>query len=82
MLRLPDPIRLLPPPVTAAADARRRLGLSPEAAARKLRISPRYLRSVEKHGNAPYPLAERAARLYGVPMQTFLYSVSHQAKGE
>ena len=65
---------LSPAPNSPAIEARQRLGLSPEAAAQKLRISPRYLRSIERHGNAPYPLAERLSRLYGCPMQTFLYS--------
>ncbi len=59
--------------MTTATQARQRLDLTPEAAARRLRITPRYLRSIEKNGNAPYPLAERMSRLYAVPMQVFLY---------
>ena len=59
--------------MTTATRARESLGLTPEQAARRLRITPRYLRSIERNGNAPYALAERLSRLYNVPMHTFLY---------
>lgn len=64
-----------PTPCTSpATEARKRLGLTPEAAARQLRISPRYLRAVERGGGASYALAERAARLYQCDIAVFLYS--------
>jgi hypothetical protein len=55
------------------ADARESAGLALDAAAKKLRISPRYLRTKEIHGDWPWSLANRAAKLYQCRLKTFLY---------
>ncbi len=53
-------------------QARLAAGLTVEAAAQRARIGPKYLRAIERRGSAPYVLAERLARLYRVPLDTFL----------
>ena len=68
--------------MTAAAHARERLGLSEAAAARYLRVSVRYLRSLEKNGGASYALASRAAALYQTNIENFLYSTKPKSGGE
>jgi transcriptional regulator with XRE-family HTH domain len=59
-----------------ATQARTSKGLSLREVAKILRPSrpynPRYLRQLERHGNAPFHLAERLATLYGCPMECFL----------
>ncbi len=58
--------------MTPLEKAREGAGLSPQAAAKRLRVSVKYLRSIELGSvHAPYPLAERAAQLYGVPLLLF-----------
>ena len=54
-----------------AAAARERAGLTLEIAARRARVSPAYLRLVERT-SAPYSLAVRLARIYGCPLGVFL----------
>jgi transcriptional regulator with XRE-family HTH domain len=56
---------------TAAQAARVKTGLTIEEAARRARVSPRYLAVVERHG-APFSLAERLAAIYRCPISTFL----------
>jgi transcriptional regulator with XRE-family HTH domain len=46
------------------ARARAAAGLTIEQAAKHARIGPDYLRRIERHGGAPYPLACRLASLY------------------
>lgn len=58
--------------MTNAADARRAAGLTLEQAAKKARISPRYLRQVERHG-ANFALAELLAQIYRCEITVFLY---------
>lgn len=57
-----------------AVSARERAGLSLKTAARKLRVSPRYLAEVERNGADSFALARRIARLYGIPVDAFLPS--------
>lgn len=45
--------------------------LSLEQAAKKARVSPAYLRQVEKKGGS-YTLAKRLAAIYGCPIDVFL----------
>jgi|LSQX01.3.fsa_nt_gb transcriptional regulator with XRE-family HTH domain len=56
---------------TRARQARIAAGLSVEQAAKIARICPAYLRRVEREG-APFSLAQRLARLYGVGIDVFL----------
>ena len=57
--------------VTLARAARELSGFSLEEAAKRARISPRYLRRIEQRG-APYVLARRLAALYQCPIDFFL----------
>jgi hypothetical protein len=54
-----------------AQAARESVRLTLQMAAKRVRITPRYLRHVELHG-APYVLARRLAALYQCPMALFL----------
>jgi len=56
----------------SAVAARESAGLTIEAAAQRARVTPAYLRQIERHGGAPFALACRLARLYGAPLDTFL----------
>jgi transcriptional regulator with XRE-family HTH domain len=56
---------------SAARAARESVGLTLEAAARRARVTPDYLRRVERHG-ASYVLARRLAALYNCPIDAFL----------
>ena len=60
-------------PPSPASVARENAGLSLIEAARRARVSPSYLRQVERHG-ASYVLARRLAMLYGCSLNTFLPS--------
>ena len=57
---------------TKAQVARESAGLSLEAAAKRARLCPRYIRHLELHGRAPLPTAERLARIYKCPVTLFL----------
>lgn len=57
--------------MTPAVQARQNAGLSLEQAAKRCRVSVRYLRRVEQCG-APYVLAVRLAALYQTSLNTFL----------
>lgn len=57
--------------VQTLEQAREAQGWSLERAAKRLRVTPRYLRSVELGAGATYALAERAAPLYGVSLLAF-----------
>ena len=60
------------PTKPAAARAREEAGFDLKTAARRARVTPDYLRSVEKNG-APFALACRLSHLYGgVPIDLFL----------
>lgn len=63
----------------SAVQARVAAQLTVEQAARKARISPSYLRHIEKYGGASYVLAVRLSRLYHCSIHLFLYS-SHQGQ--
>jgi transcriptional regulator with XRE-family HTH domain len=54
-----------------AEEARKRAGLTLNEAARRARITPAYLKRVERLG-AAYILARRLARLYACPIDVFL----------
>ncbi|WP_394794921.1 helix-turn-helix domain-containing protein [Armatimonas sp.] len=56
---------------TTLEQARTARGWSLEKAAKRLRVTSKYLRSVELGAGAPYALAERAAPLYGVSLLAF-----------
>jgi transcriptional regulator with XRE-family HTH domain len=56
----------------SAVSARAAAGLTIEAAARRARVTPAYLRQIERRGGAPYALACRLSRLDGAPLDTFL----------
>jgi hypothetical protein len=58
-------------PMTNATTARERAKLSLETAAKRLRISPEYLRHCERNGFS-YVLADRAARLYQCSLNEFI----------
>ena len=60
-----------PPGGGAAREARLDAGLSLAEAARRARVSPAYLRRVEREG-APYVLARRLASLYTCRIDLFL----------
>lgn len=55
-----------------AAEVREAAGLSLEAAARRVRITPDYLRRVERRGCDSYALACRLSGLYGCRVDVFL----------
>lgn len=57
----------------SAVQARQDAGLSLQQAAKLARVCPAYLRRVEKHGDAPYVLAMRLARLYSCSANIFLF---------
>jgi transcriptional regulator with XRE-family HTH domain len=48
-----------------ARIARERAGLTLERVAQRVRVTPAYLRSLERTGRFSYPLAVRLVRLYG-----------------
>lgn len=54
-----------------ATEARKAAGLTIAEAARLARVSPAYLRRVEREG-ASFVLAQRLARLYGVGIDAFI----------
>ena len=55
------------------SEARQAAGLTLEEAARLARVGQIYLRRVEKHGGASWVLCRRLSRLYGAPLDTFVY---------
>lgn len=57
-------------------QARERCGLTLAQAARRLGVSPAYLRQMERRVGWSWALAQRAARVYGVPLDLFIYRVS------
>jgi transcriptional regulator with XRE-family HTH domain len=60
-------------PVTPTEASRLSSGFRLEVAAKRVRVSPAYLRSVETGRRyAPYILACRLSRLYGCPLDVFL----------
>jgi transcriptional regulator with XRE-family HTH domain len=58
--------------MTPAIQAREAAGYTLIQAARRARVSPIYLRRIEKHGKAPYVLACRLRALYGCSIHAFL----------
>lgn len=58
--------------MTPAEKARVAAGLTPDTAAKKLRICTPYLKRIERRGNAPYHLAMRLAKLYSCSAHLFL----------
>ncbi|MGV3723910.1 MAG: helix-turn-helix domain-containing protein [Actinomycetota bacterium] len=68
-----------------ARAARERAGLSLEAAAKYLRVSPAYLRQCERSGQFAFHTAARLARRYGARLEDFLPTrprmVGHPAAG-
>lgn len=58
-------------PLPPAQLARERAGITLSAAARRARVSERYLRGVERNG-AEYALAVRLAGIYGCRIELFL----------
>ncbi len=66
--------------MTPAEIHREIAGLKLESAAKRVRVTPSYLRSVETGRRiAPYVLACRLSRLYGCPLDVFLNSGSNTA---
>lgn len=61
-------------------QARKAAGYTLEAAAGKLRLNPRYLRSIELHGGASLQLARRLANLYGCSGNVFIYPPGYLAQ--
>jgi hypothetical protein len=61
----------MPRDLSAAEVGRVRAGLSLNVAANLLRVSPRYLRSLERQGPFPFVLASRAAHVYRCPIDHF-----------
>lgn len=56
-----------------AQSARESAGFGLEEAARRARVSPDYLRRIERNGGAPFALACRLSNLYdGAPTDIFL----------
>ena len=55
------------------SEARLAAGLTLEEAARLARVGQIYLRRVEKHGGASWVLCRRLSRLYGAPLDVFVY---------
>ena len=68
-MRKRTPLPLVESPLT---QARQKLGLSLGQAAKLARIGPTYLRRVEKHRRAPYGLAVRLSRIYGISADHFI----------
>ncbi len=66
--------------MTPSAQARQDAGLSVPEAARRVRVSPAYLRRIEIHGDAPYVLAVRLANLYRCSANLFLYASTAPSK--
>ena len=60
--------------MTEAERARTENGLTLEQAAKRARICTTYLRRVERHGGAPYSLAQRLAGIYGCRIDAFLWA--------
>ena len=58
--------------MSRAAQAREQVGLSIDQAAKKLRISVRYLQQIEHHGSPSYSTALRVSALYHCPADIFL----------
>lgn len=52
--------------------AREAIGLTPEEAARRARVTSAYLHRIERNGGASYVLACRLSRLYNAPIDIFL----------
>lgn len=59
--------------MTAAERARESAGLTLERAAALARVSPRYLRAIERNSSAPFVLACRLANLYQSSLDIFLF---------
>lgn len=55
------------------SEARQAAGLTLEEAARLARVGQIYLRRIEKHGGASWVLCRRLSRLYGAPLDVFVY---------
>jgi transcriptional regulator with XRE-family HTH domain len=67
--------------MTHAAQAREAAGLTLEQAAKRARVSVRYLRHVERHG-AGYALARRLSHIYNCSLATFLYPTDGETLNE
>ncbi len=65
---------------TPAERARLQAGYSLEAAARKVNLSPRYLRQIERQGQAPLKTARRLAHVYNCSGNLFLHSPNYLAQ--
>lgn len=70
----------MPLTIHPAEFARIQAGYSLEEAARKLKLSPRYLRHLERHGGAPPKTARRMSNLYHYPGNTFIHSTKYLAQ--
>ncbi|MDQ3814826.1 MAG: helix-turn-helix transcriptional regulator, partial [Armatimonadota bacterium] len=62
---------------TPAEHARMTAGYTLEEAARRLRLHPRYLRSLELHGGASLKMARKLADLYGCDGNVFVYAPAY-----
>lgn len=58
---------------TPAELARFAAGLSQDEAALRIGVTKPYLSRMEKQGSFNYPLAQRFARVYGCPIDVFIY---------
>jgi transcriptional regulator with XRE-family HTH domain len=67
--------------MTPAEQARIAAGLTVKEAARRARVVPSYLRRVERHGGAPWVLAQRLAFIYNCSANLFLYAAKSQTGG-
>ena len=65
---------------TPGERARLQAGYSLEAVARKMNLSVRYLRQIERHGQASLKTARRLARLYNCSGNLFLHSPAYLAQ--
>lgn len=58
--------------MTPSRSAREAAGLTLEAAAKRARVSPAYLRKLEAGGQYSYVLAVRLSRIYGASGTAFI----------
>ena len=58
--------------MTPAAQAREKVKMTQEQAAKQARICVSYLRRIERSGGCSYPLATRLARIYRCSANVFL----------
>lgn len=58
--------------MTPAEEARYKAGFTIAEAAQRARVSPKYLRAIERNGGCAYSLAMRLARLYRANATVFL----------